>query len=250
MSPLASMPMHAGSSAGAPVAARRRASSSTLWSRRSMPAARSPAVGSCITATVAASISRSSTLNALPKPASSPRSAASATATTMRSPKPLTGCSRPRSSIDEAPGETWTPWSSPPSHGSTGSTTAVSSNRSATSRRPRRKPPTTLSLRQPRWPRRTQTNLPPANPGRFTAIFVANDEQKALAEASKRKLEERFGRSIATDILPASPFYRAEEYHQNYYKKNPLRYRFYRFICGRDAGLKQVWGDEAGGGEK
>jgi putative transposase len=71
--------------------------------------ARSPAVGSCITATVAASTSRSSTLNALPKPASSPRSAASATATTMRSPKPLTGCSRPRSSIDEAPGETWRP---------------------------------------------------------------------------------------------------------------------------------------------
>jgi putative transposase len=97
-----------------------------------------------------------------------PRSAASATATTMRSPKPLTGCSRPRSSIDEAPGETWRPWSSPPSHGSTGSTTAVSSSRSAISRRPRRKPPTTFSLRQPRWPRRAQTNLPPANPGRFS----------------------------------------------------------------------------------
>ena len=83
-----------------------------------------------------------------------------------------------------------------------------------------------------------------------SAIFVANDEQKALAEASKRKLEERFGRAIATDILPAGPFYRAEEYHQDYYKKNPLRYRFYRFSCGRDARLKQVWGDEAGGGEK
>ena len=83
-----------------------------------------------------------------------------------------------------------------------------------------------------------------------SAIFVADDEQKALAEASKRKLEERFGRSIATDILSAAPFYRAEEYHQDYYKKNPLRYRFYRFSCGRDARLKQVWGDEAGGGEK
>jgi peptide-methionine (S)-S-oxide reductase len=83
-----------------------------------------------------------------------------------------------------------------------------------------------------------------------SAVFVANDEQKALAEGSKRKFEERFGRPIATDILSAGPFYRAEEYHQDYYKKSSLRYRFYRFSCGRDARLKQVWGDEAGGGEK
>ena len=71
-----------------------------------------------------------------------------------------------------------------------------------------------------------------------------------MAEASKRKLEERFGRPIATDILTAGPFYRAEEYHQDYYKKNPLRYRFCRFSCGRDAQLKEVWGYAAGGGEK
>jgi len=83
-----------------------------------------------------------------------------------------------------------------------------------------------------------------------SAIFVANDEQKASAEASKRKLEERFGRPIATDILAAGPFYHAEEYHQDYYKKNPLHYRFYRLSCGRDARLRQVWGDEAGGGER
>jgi peptide-methionine (S)-S-oxide reductase len=83
-----------------------------------------------------------------------------------------------------------------------------------------------------------------------SAIFVADDEQKDLAVASKRKLEERFGRPIATDILPAGPFYRAEEYHQDYYKKNPLHYRFYRFSCGRDARLKEVWPDAAGGGEK
>jgi peptide-methionine (S)-S-oxide reductase len=83
-----------------------------------------------------------------------------------------------------------------------------------------------------------------------SAIFVADDEQKALAEASKRKLEERFSRPIATDILPVGPFYRAEGYHQDYYKKNPLHYRFYRLSCGRDARLKQVWGDEAGGGER
>ena len=83
-----------------------------------------------------------------------------------------------------------------------------------------------------------------------SAIFVANDEQRLMAEASKRKLKERFGHAIETEILPAGPFYRAEEYHQDYYRKNPLRYRFYRFSCGRDARLKQVWGDEAGGGEK
>ena len=82
-----------------------------------------------------------------------------------------------------------------------------------------------------------------------SAIFVANDEQKASADASKRKLEERFGRAVATDILPVSPFYGAEEYHQDYYKKNPLHYRFYRFSCGRDARLKEVWGDAAGGGK-
>jgi peptide-methionine (S)-S-oxide reductase len=83
-----------------------------------------------------------------------------------------------------------------------------------------------------------------------SAIFVANDEQKALAEASKRTLEERFGRLITTEILPAAPFYRAEDYHQDYYKKNPLRYRYYRYTCGRDARLKEVWDNEAGGGER
>jgi peptide-methionine (S)-S-oxide reductase len=65
-----------------------------------------------------------------------------------------------------------------------------------------------------------------------SVIFVANDEQKALAEAAKRKLEERFGRAVATDILPASPFYRAEEYHQDYYKKNPLTTGFIGSAAG------------------
>ena len=87
---------------------------------------------------------------------------------TTPSPRRSTACSRPRSSIGAAPGEAWRPWSSPPLNGSTGSTTVVSSSRSATSRLPRRKPPTTLSLRQSRWPRRTQTNPPPANPAQFT----------------------------------------------------------------------------------
>lgn len=80
-----------------------------------------------------------------------------------------------------------------------------------------------------------------------SAIFVVDDEQRKRAEDSKRALEMRFGRPIATEIIPAGPFYRAEEYHQDYHLKNPLRYRFYRLTCGRDARLKQVWGDEAGG---
>jgi peptide-methionine (S)-S-oxide reductase len=82
------------------------------------------------------------------------------------------------------------------------------------------------------------------------AIFAADDEQRALAEESKRVLEQRFGRPIATPILPAEPFYRAEEYHQDYFKKNPVRYRYYRLGCGRDARLDQVWAKEAGGQEQ
>lgn len=81
-----------------------------------------------------------------------------------------------------------------------------------------------------------------------SAIFYSNDEQRRLAEASKAALEtsHRFASPIATEIVPAGPFYPAEEYHQNYYRKNPVRYRFYRFNCGRDARLKELWGEQAG----
>jgi len=72
------------------------------------------------------------------------------------------------------------------------------------------------------------------------AIFYRNAEQKRLAEVSREALRKRFPR-IATDVLPAGPFYPAEEYHQDYYKKNPVRYHFYRFNCGRDARLSEVW---------
>jgi peptide-methionine (S)-S-oxide reductase len=82
-----------------------------------------------------------------------------------------------------------------------------------------------------------------------TAIFVADDEQRRLAEASKAALQERFSGKVATAILPAGPFWRAEDYHQDYYKKNPLRYQMYRYGCGRDARLDQVWGSEARNGE-
>jgi peptide-methionine (S)-S-oxide reductase len=81
------------------------------------------------------------------------------------------------------------------------------------------------------------------------AIFVHDDAQRAAAEASRRELEAagRFPRPIATEIAAAGRFYPAEEEHQDYYKKNPLRYNYYRFNCGRDARLQELWGTEAGG---
>jgi peptide-methionine (S)-S-oxide reductase len=81
-----------------------------------------------------------------------------------------------------------------------------------------------------------------------TAIFYHDDAQKRAAEASKTALEKSkpFAQPIVTEIVPAGPFYPAEEYHQDYYKKNPVRYHYYRNGCGRDARLKQLWGDLAG----
>lgn len=78
-----------------------------------------------------------------------------------------------------------------------------------------------------------------------TAIYTLDEAQKRAAEASKAALEKsgRFA-MIHTEIAPAATFYPAEEYHQDYYKKNPVRYRFYRTSCGRDARVKEVWGDK------
>lgn len=80
-----------------------------------------------------------------------------------------------------------------------------------------------------------------------TAIFADTAAQRRLAEASKERIEQSgiLGRPVVTTIETAGPFYPAEEYHQDYYKKNPLRYKFYRFSCGRDARLKDLWGEEA-----
>jgi peptide-methionine (S)-S-oxide reductase len=82
-----------------------------------------------------------------------------------------------------------------------------------------------------------------------SAIFFRGDAQKKAAEASKAKLEEepRFKGKIATEITAAGPFYRAEEYHQSFCKKDPIRYNAYRLGCRRDVRLKQIWGDAAGG---
>lgn len=78
-----------------------------------------------------------------------------------------------------------------------------------------------------------------------TAIFVSTPEQRRVVEAAKARVTAVLKKPVATSILPAGRFYPAEEYHQDYYKKNPIRYRFYRYRCGRDARLKQVWGQTA-----
>ena len=77
-----------------------------------------------------------------------------------------------------------------------------------------------------------------------TGIFYVNEEQKRLAEASKAALEKNkpFKGPIVTEITRATEFYAAEDYHQDYYLKNPVRYEFYRNGCGRDNRLKQLWG--------
>ncbi|MCB1197329.1 MAG: peptide-methionine (S)-S-oxide reductase MsrA [Deltaproteobacteria bacterium] len=81
-----------------------------------------------------------------------------------------------------------------------------------------------------------------------SAIFYHNKAQENIARQSKKKLEQdprykKFGK-VQTDMLPFDAFYLGEEYHQDYYVKNPTRYKFYRYSCGRDKRLKEIWGTE------
>jgi len=81
-----------------------------------------------------------------------------------------------------------------------------------------------------------------------SAIFYHGEEQHRVALKSREALERSkpFAEAIQTEIVPAGAFYPAEEYHQHYYKKNPLRYKFYRSGCGRDRRLHELWGSAAG----
>lgn len=77
-----------------------------------------------------------------------------------------------------------------------------------------------------------------------SAIFFHNDEQKRLAEATKSAVEAQLKQKVYTEVVPAGAFYKAEDYHQDYYIKNPSKYSFYRWNCGRDQRLQQIWGNK------
>jgi peptide-methionine (S)-S-oxide reductase len=77
-----------------------------------------------------------------------------------------------------------------------------------------------------------------------SSVFVYDDQQRKLAQESKQALEQSGIQPIATAIVLAGEFYPAEDYHQNYYETNALKYRFYRFACGRDQRLVDVWGEQ------
>ena len=78
-----------------------------------------------------------------------------------------------------------------------------------------------------------------------TAIYVAGEAQKTAAEKAKADAEAALGKAIVTPIEAAGTFWDAEDYHQDYYKKNPLRYKYYRSACGRDGRIEELWGNAA-----
>ena len=78
-----------------------------------------------------------------------------------------------------------------------------------------------------------------------TAVYTLNDEQAAQAEAAKAEAEKALGKPIVTEIEAPAKFWPAEDYHQDFYKKSPVRYNYYRRACGRDKTIESLWGDEA-----
>jgi peptide-methionine (S)-S-oxide reductase len=78
-----------------------------------------------------------------------------------------------------------------------------------------------------------------------SAVFYGSDDEKKLVDSSKDKVAKELGKPVATDVIAAMPFYPAEEYHQQYHKKNPVAYGAYRSGCGRDNSLRAIWGTKA-----
>jgi peptide-methionine (S)-S-oxide reductase len=84
-----------------------------------------------------------------------------------------------------------------------------------------------------------------AGPQYRSAIFFVDEAQRALAEASRAELQKSFEQAVATEVLPVVQFWPAEDYHQDYYLRNSIRYSYYRGRCGRDARLREIWGAPA-----
>lgn len=82
-------------------------------------------------------------------------------------------------------------------------------------------------------------------PAYRTAVFVSNDDEKTLAEATKQEIADRFDKTVATVVRPTSTFYAAEDYHQDYHQKNPISYKYYKWNCKRAQRLAEIWGDKS-----
>ena len=81
-------------------------------------------------------------------------------------------------------------------------------------------------------------------PAYRTVVFVSNDQEKALAEKTKKEIANRFKKDVATEIRPTTTYYPAEDYHQNYHTENPVSYEYYKWNCGRAQRLAEIWGDK------
>jgi len=80
-------------------------------------------------------------------------------------------------------------------------------------------------------------------PAYRTVVFTSNDDERSLAEKTKQEISDRFKKDVVTEVRPTTTFYAAEEYHQDYHRKNPVSYKYYKWNCGRDKRLAEIWGD-------